>query len=77
MEIQDLSVLEEKIEKLLQVVNRLRAEREELQLRLQEKEAEVSRLREELNRREEERRAVKERIEHLISRLSQFSEEGA
>jgi len=77
MEIQDLSVLEEKIEKLLQVVNRLRTEREELQLRLQEKEAEVSRLREELNRREEERRAVKEKIGQLISRLSQFSEEGA
>ncbi|RUM89681.1 MAG: hypothetical protein DSZ24_00595 [Thermodesulfatator sp.] len=77
MEIQELVVLEEKIERLLQVVNRLRAEREELQLRLQEKEAEVSRLKEELNRREEERRAVKERIGQLIHRLSQFSEEGA
>ncbi len=76
MDIQELRLLEEKIEKLLQLVGRLKGEREELLLRLQEREAEVARLKEELNRREEERRAIKDKIGSLIERLSQFSEGG-
>ncbi len=68
-----LNSLEERIQKAVQLVARLRQEKEAAQRETVEARAETERLAEQVRTLEEERRQVRERIEKLLSTIDQLS----
>jgi chromosome segregation ATPase len=67
--------LEERIQQAVQLVGRLRKEKDAALERAAAAEAEVSRLSEELNRHMVERKQVRNRIEKLLGQIDELSAE--
>lgn len=68
-----LSSLEDRIQKAVQLVSRLRQEKEAAQQEAAEAHAENARLAEQLNALETERKQVRARIEKLLATIDQMS----
>ncbi len=76
MEFHEIQVLEEKLNKLLGYIERLRQEKEGLKEALATKERENEALKAELERLKQEREEVKTRVKNLLERIDQVAAEG-
>jgi len=72
MVFEEVRELESKIDYLIDTILKLRKEKEELIMQLNEKIEENKKLKEEIERREEEKRILKEKIGGLIQKLSEI-----
>ncbi len=72
MEFQEIKVLEEKIEGLLALLERMRQQNEDLKHQLQQKEEELAKIQQELNLLRSERQEVKDRVQTILSKLDQL-----
>jgi len=72
-DIDSLGSLEERIQQAIQLVSRLRAEKEAAEEQAAEAKAEASRLAEEVQALHSERKQVRQRIEKLLGQIDQLS----
>ena len=72
-EIDSLGSLEERIQQAIQLVSRLRAEKEAAEEQAREAKAEAARLVEEVQALHSERKQVRQRIEKLLGQIDQLS----
>ncbi len=67
-----LDILEQKIKKLLELVEGLKQERLDLEVRLKEREGEIAGLKSDMENLLAERDRIKEKITHLIKSVEDF-----
>jgi chromosome segregation ATPase len=72
-EIDSLAGLEDRIQKTVQLVGRLRSEKDSVMREAAEARAEVERLTEELRTLQNERKQVRSRIEKLLAQIDELS----
>ena len=72
-EIDSLGSLEERIQQAIQLVSRLRAEKEAAEEQAAEAKAEAARLADEVQALHSERKQVRQRIEKLLGQIDQLS----
>ncbi len=72
MDFPEVRILEEKIEALLSLVERLKREKASLEERLRESEAENLRLKEAVQKLETERQQVRERIHQIVAKIERL-----
>jgi chromosome segregation ATPase len=72
-EVDSLSGLEERIQKTVQLVGRLRQEKEAAQKEAADARAEIARLNDEVRSLQAERKQVRSRIEKLLGQIDQLS----
>jgi FtsZ-binding cell division protein ZapB len=72
-EIDSLGSLEERIQQAIQLVSRLRAEKEAAEEQAAEAKAEATRLADEVQALQSERKQVRQRIEKLLGQIDQLS----
>lgn len=72
-EIDSLGSLEERIQQAIQLVSRLRAEKEAAEEQAAEAKAEAARLSDEVQALQSERKQVRQRIEKLLGQIDQLS----
>ena len=72
MEFPEVRILEEKIELLLALVERLKREKAALEERLQGAEAENMRLKEEIQKLQAERQEIRERIHQIVAKIEKI-----
>jgi len=72
-DIDSLGSLEERIQQAIQLVSRLRAEKEAAEEQAAEAKAETARLTDEVQALQSERRQVRQRIEKLLGQIDQLS----
>ncbi len=75
MEFPEIRLLEEKIEVLVALVERLRGEKEALEQRLRSIEAENLHLQEQINQLQNERKEIRERIHEIVSKIERLETE--
>lgn len=73
VEIDSLGSLEDRIQQAIQLVSRLRAEKEAAEERAAEAKADSERLAEEVQALQAERKQVRQRIEKLLGQIDQLS----
>lgn len=67
-----LDILEQKIKKLLEQVNGLKQEKKDLEVRLKEREGEITGLKNDMENLLTERDRIKEKVTHLIKSVEDF-----
>ena len=72
-EIDSLGSLEERIQQAIQLVSRLRAEKQAAEEQAAEAKAEAARLSDEVHALQSERKQVRQRIEKLLGQIDQLS----
>ncbi len=76
-EVDHFQLLEEKIDRLIRLVNSLKEEKERMENRLKEQDATIDELRQQVEELQADKDRAKERIKNVLDKIDQLDIEGA